>query len=97
MDAKSKIWMKDRFNIYDYQVGDLVTVVRKSSRGYPNKLVTGVFYKVCNIDKNVLDLIKEDDPKFRARVHYLYLMKKSLYQQYTREDKLNFILDDNSL
>lgn len=97
MDAKTKIWIKDRFTIYDYQEGDLVTVIRKNAKGYPNKLVPGTFYVVKRIDGEALELIKEDDPKLRAKAHYSYLMKKNLYLQYLRDDRLSDILGDLSV
>jgi hypothetical protein len=38
---KSKVWIKDRLSISDYQIGQKVNVARRKRNGYPISMIDG--------------------------------------------------------
>jgi len=67
---KSKVWIKDRLSISDYQVGQKVRVFRRKKNGYPNAMIDGESYLIREIKYDSLVLISLDgDDWFCTKVH----------------------------
>lgn len=88
---KSKVWIKDRISISDYQVGQSVVVVRRKQNGHPRFLVDNEPYQIKRIENDCLIL---HNLKFRTpneiKVHYSYCMNL----QFMRDEIINDILKD---
>jgi hypothetical protein len=55
---KSKSWVKDRY--FDFQIGDVVKLVRKKKNGHPRALELGNCYKVIVIQNEDLFVAEID-------------------------------------
>jgi hypothetical protein len=88
---KSKIWIKDRLSISDYQVGQKVRVVRRKKNGYPNAMIDGESYLIREIKYDSLVLISLDgDDWFCTKVHWTYCSNLKII----RDEIINDILKD---
>jgi hypothetical protein len=55
---RSKTWVKDRY--FDYEIGDLVKLVRKKKNGHPRGLNLGKSYKIVNVQNEDLFVTEID-------------------------------------
>lgn len=51
---KSKTWVKDKY--FEYELGDLVKLVRKKKNGHPKALKLGESYRVIKVENQDLFL-----------------------------------------
>ena len=84
---KSRIWVKDKYDIWDFSPGDIVMIVRRKHNGHPRKLRDGVKYKITQIEDECL-LLEEESNKPAGKVHYTYVSKL----KDVRDEKLKDLL-----
>jgi hypothetical protein len=91
MVRKTKSWIRDKININDYQIGQLVVVARRKSNGYPRHLIDDEPYQIKEIENENLILY---NLKFRTpnvlKVHFSYCLNLQLM----RDEIINDLLKD---